>query len=427
MKTKLLLIIPTLDRSGAEKQCVLLASHLPKAEFDVHVAVLTRTGPLAAELEKAGIPYTVIGKSWKIDPVAYFKLKRLIRRLQPDIVHTWLFAANAYGRRAALACRVPRIVADERCVDPWKSEIHLRIDRYLARKTHGILTNSRGVVDFYTKHGIPADQFTVIPNAVLLPEMPVSGRSAKKSDDVRIDPRFEEKPEIADDPYIPVVVRDFVPPEKPFLIGIVARLWPQKRIGEMLWVFESLKFTGMNFHALILGDGPERDLLLRLRDMRTLSDCVHFLGHRSDVARFLVHFDLLLCPSGYEGQSNAILEAMAHGIPVIASDIPGNDELVVPLETPDWKESHGDASDDSLDDLPDAPRQPTGVLVPECGDDFRRRRSLFVKEILKLYEQDDLRRSLGEAARQRVRDEFTLENMIDRHVAFYRQPAGNHD
>ena len=94
---RLLLIIPTLDRCGAEKQLTLLATGLPRDRFEVHVCALTRGGPLLADLEQAGIPVTVIGKSWKIDPMAYGRLRKHIAQLQPDIVHTWLFAANAYG------------------------------------------------------------------------------------------------------------------------------------------------------------------------------------------------------------------------------------------------------------------------------------------------------------------------------------------
>ncbi|MBW3541867.1 MAG: glycosyltransferase, partial [Planctomycetes bacterium] len=98
---RLLSVIPTLDRSGAEKQFTLLATRLPKEEFDVHAVALTRGGPYATELEQAGVPLTVLGKRLKFDPLALVRLKRLIRRLQPDVLHTWLFAANAYGRIAA--------------------------------------------------------------------------------------------------------------------------------------------------------------------------------------------------------------------------------------------------------------------------------------------------------------------------------------
>ena len=87
---RLLLIIPTLVRGGAEKQLTLLAGGLARDQFDVHVAVLTHTGPLEHDLRQAGVPLTMIDKRWKLDPGAYWRLRKLIKQLQPDIVHTWL-------------------------------------------------------------------------------------------------------------------------------------------------------------------------------------------------------------------------------------------------------------------------------------------------------------------------------------------------
>ena len=98
---KVLQLIPTLDRSGAEKQMVLLAKGLPRDRFRVEVATLTRMGPLQAELEDSGIPVHAIGKRHKVDPFALRRLVRLMKSRQYDVVQTWIFAANTYGRVAA--------------------------------------------------------------------------------------------------------------------------------------------------------------------------------------------------------------------------------------------------------------------------------------------------------------------------------------
>ena len=84
MTHRILHVIPTLDRSGAEKQLSLLARGLPREEFEVHVCALTRGGPLEAESRAAGIPVTVIGKRWKIDPLAFARLRRLVLELRPE-------------------------------------------------------------------------------------------------------------------------------------------------------------------------------------------------------------------------------------------------------------------------------------------------------------------------------------------------------
>ena len=166
MTRRILHIIPTLDRSGAEKQLTLLACGLPRGEFDVHVLALTRGGPLEAPLVEAGIPLAVLGKARKLDPAAFLRVKRHVESLRPDLVQTWIFAANSYGRAAALAAGVPRIVASERSVDPWKSWHELAIDRWLARRTDRIIVNSSGVRDFYVRQGIDDRKFVVIPNGI---------------------------------------------------------------------------------------------------------------------------------------------------------------------------------------------------------------------------------------------------------------------
>ena len=372
---KVLQIIPTLDRSGAEKQMTLLAKGLPRDRFETHVAVLTRSGPLAAELESADIPYTPINKKAKIDPVAWWRLRHLIRTIKPDIVHTWLFAGNSYGRAAALACKVPVIFAGERCVDPWKGRGHFLIDRQLAKKTDAIITNSNGVVDFYVQNGIAAEKFEVIPNAVLMP-----GENDSTSGETLTRERVFEELEIA--------------PAK-HLVGMIARLWPQKRIQEAVWAADMLKFAGEDFQFVIFGDGPQADALVRYRNSICINDRVHLMGHRNDVSRFIPHFDLLWCTSAYEGQSNSILEAMSCGVPVIASDIPGNRDLV-------------------LHDV-------TGFLTPEHGDDFRRRSRDLVKRTTQLFEDPAKKAELGRASAERIAQHFSLERMISRHVELYER------
>ena len=108
---RILHIIPTFERAGAEKQLLVLARGLAREEYDVHVCALTRGGPLLAEFRAAGVPTTVIGKRLKADPVSFARLVRHIRALRPDIVHTWIFAAGSYGRVAAQAAGVRHVVS----------------------------------------------------------------------------------------------------------------------------------------------------------------------------------------------------------------------------------------------------------------------------------------------------------------------------
>jgi glycosyltransferase involved in cell wall biosynthesis len=363
---RLLLIIPTLVRGGAEKQLALLARRLPRDEFDVHVAVLTHSGPLEASLRESGVSVTVIGKRWKFDPLSYLRLRRHIQALKPDIVHTWLFAANAYGRQAANSAGVKHIVAGERCVDPWKSGWQLAIDRMLTGRTEKIVTNSSGVKDFYVSRGLPADKFVIIPNGVDVgAPTPATSRGT-------------------------LLAELGLPPDAR-LVGAVGRLWPQKRLKDLIWAADLLKVTRDGAHLLIIGDGPQRPRLERYRDQIEIRDCVHFLGERDDVPRIVPHFDVLWLGSEYEGQSNAIMEAMAASVPVIATDIPGNRDLVA--------------------------NDVTGYLVP-VGDRFE-----FCRRTERLLSDNELRSRFGLAGRERIECEFTVEQMVERHAELYRQLA----
>lgn len=359
---RLLHLIPTLVRGGAEKQMTLLATGLPRAEFEVHVAVLTHSGPYEATLRDAGIPVTILGKRWKIDPSAYWRLRRFIADLRPDVVQTWLFAANAYGRAAALSAGVKTVVASERCVDPWKAWHQLAIDRWLARRTARIVTNSSGVSDFYVRHGLPAEKFVVIPNGIA--EAATEGVSR---DDL---------------------LRSLGLPRDARLIGAVGRLWPQKRYKDLIWAAELLKVVRSDTHLVIVGDGPQRWRLERFRDQVQIGDRVHFLGERNDVPQLLPHLDCFWLGSGYEGQSNALMEAMLAGVPVVASDIPGNRDLIVPGES--------------------------GLLFP-VGD-----RAGLARSTLRILESPALAQQLGQAARQRMQTEFSVPRMIERYAEFYR-------
>ncbi len=362
MTTRLVLLIPSMDRGGAEKQLCLLAENLPRDEFDVHVIVLTRDGPLRQRLETAGIPVTLIGKRFKADPSALFRLRRELLRLQPDIVHTWLFAGNSFGRAAARLAKVPRIIASERCVDRWKTGVHFAIDRQLAKVTEAITTNSSGVQSFYAAHGIDPALFRIIANGI----PPRSGASIDRDEAfARLKVDTNRK-----------------------LILAVGRLWPQKRYRDLIWAAELLGTLREDIAFVIIGDGPQRGELLRHRDAVTTPDRVRFAGHRDDVSELLPHAEIFWIGSEYEGQSNSVIEAMQVGLPVIASDIPGNRDLVVDNQT--------------------------GRLI-ELGDtaDFARQTNL-------LLENPEESRRLGESARQRIASEFTVQAMVDRHADLYR-------
>lgn len=173
---KLVLLIPTLDRSGAEKQFTLLATRLPRDEFDVHAVTLTRTGPYESVLRDTGVRLTTLNKRLRIDPIVLWRLKSLLDAERPDILHSWIFAANAYGRLVAGGQPRPKVIVSERCVDSWKSGWQLWLDRKQIGRTTRLIGNSASVADFYRGLGVPAEKITVIPNGVEIPDGPPADR-----------------------------------------------------------------------------------------------------------------------------------------------------------------------------------------------------------------------------------------------------------
>ena len=232
---KILQLIPTLDRSGAEKQMVLLAKGLPRDRFRVEVAALTRLGPLQAELEAAGIPVTSIGKRFKVDPFALSRLVRFLKAGRFDVVQTWIFAANTYGRVAARMAGVPVIVTTEMAVDLWKGKAEHVVDRRLARWCDRLVGNSHAVVDYYRKLGVPDDRLAMIYSGIT-----------------------EEQPPAVD----PAAVRaEFGFAADAPVVLFAGRLAEQKRIDDLLKALDLLQHVQPDLRTLIAGDGPLRTSL----------------------------------------------------------------------------------------------------------------------------------------------------------------------
>ncbi len=363
MKIKLLLVIPTLDRSGAEKQLSLLASRLPADQFDVRVVALTRGGPYADELAEHQIPVDVLGKRFKFDPTTLLRLRRIIQEWRPEIVHTWLFAANSYGRLVLGKRPACKVIVSERCVDSWKSGWQLWLDRKLISRTNLLVGNSHSVTDFYGHVGVPGRMLRVVHNGIDLPAAPPATRD-----------------ELRKELQLPTDAR---------VVGYVGRLAPQKRVKDLVWCMELLSNLQPQIHLLLIGDGPDRDMLERLVRKTENSDRVRFMGHQADPRRLMPVIEVFWLGSEFEGLSNSLMEAMAAGLPVVATDIPANRELVVPGTT--------------------------GELVP-VGDNVAR-----AKETDVLLKDADQRAAFGQAGQARIRDHFSIEAMVEGYAALYRE------
>lgn len=358
-------LIPTLDRSGAEKQMVLLAKGLPRDRFRVEVAALTRLGPLEADLREAGVPVTLFQKRFKADPFVLARLARFLRSKRFDVLQTWIFAANTYGRVAAHWARTPVVVTAEMAVDLWKGKIELALDRRLAGWTDRVVGNSKAVVDFYRQAGIPGDRLELIYSGIGDEPVPLVDAAALKA----------EFGWAADDP----------------LVVFAGRLAPQKGVDDLVAALDLLQHVMPRLRTLIVGDGPLRPQLEATLAAFQLGPQARFLGHRNDVPRLLAACDLVVLPSLYEGLPNIVLEAMRFAKPVVATAAPGTTEVVE--------------------------HDRNGLLVP------LRNPQALAQAIRTVAVDRTLARRLGDAGRARADTEFRARTMIDQFATLYETLA----
>ena len=282
-----------------------------------------------------------------------------------DVVQTWIFAANTYGRVAAHLARVPVVVTAEMAVDQWKGRGQLAIDRRLALWTDRVVGNSQAVADFYRRAGVPDARLTVIPSGIADEEPPDVDRAA-----VRAELGW--------------------PADAPVAL-FAGRLAPQKGVEDLISALDLLQHVRPDLRTLIVGDGPLRNQLEDTARAFKLNGLVRFLGHRNDVPRLLAAADLLVLPSLYEGLPNVVLEAMRFRKPVVATAAPGTTEVV--------------------------DHNRTGLLVPI--HDY----PALAQAIRTVIQDPVLARQLGEAGRARAEAEFRASTMVERFAALYEELA----
>ena len=359
-RIRIAFVIPTLDQSGAEKQLSLLACGLPTSEYEPLVIALNRGGPYEKALRQSEIPIKILDKRLRFDPFAHKRLSACLKEFQPDIVHSWLFSANSHVRLLKNSHVNWKTVVSERCVDSWKSAWQLWLDRKMIPRTDALVANSNSVAEFYANLGVPAQLIHVINNGISLP--PTFSETEKREEH-----------------------RDWLKkwnlPENAFIVGFAGRL-------ALLWAAHLLNIADPRIVAVFAGEGPESGNLLDLAKKYEVDRHLRFIGHQNDIDFFYRQCDAFWLASAFEGESNSLMEAMAHGLPVVVSQIPANLELVTEGET--------------------------GLTAP-LGDSAR-----FAKQIRKLTDDSELRIKLGQQAQEFIRKNRSIELMVEKHDQLYQ-------
>lgn len=356
-------LITELRPAGAERCVYDLATRLPAEGIAVE-AVALRGGAMADALRQAGVPVHVLGVRCKCDLLRLGALTRILRNGRFDILHTHLFHADLAGRLANRSARVRHVVHSvhvaERRWRPWR----FAWTRWGAYDR--IVCVSAGVRDHHAaRTHLPPQRYQVIHNGV-------DADRFRRSESARKARRAE-----------------WGVGEDDVLCAFVGRLDKQKGVDDLLSAFAAATRQRTGLRLVLAGEGPLRHRLERRIAQEGLAGRAQMLGFTSAVPEVLSAADVFLQPSRWEGFCLAAAEAMAAGLPVVAADVPGLNEVVA----------------DGL----------TGILC-EPGDT-----AAFAAAIVALADAPQRRAALGEAGRQRVEDEFRIERFIARHAELYRQ------
>jgi sugar transferase (PEP-CTERM/EpsH1 system associated) len=368
-------VIYSLGVGGLENGLVNLINNMPRDRYRHAIVCLQGFTDFAKRIDDRDIPIYALDKKQGKDIGLYVRLGRLLRQLKPDIVHTRNLAALEGQVVAAIAVPSARRVHGEHGRDMFDvaglNEKYNLLRRIIRPFVHRYIALSQDLEQWLINLiGVKPSHISQIYNGVDNQKFrpPRSG-----------DPLPPWPPQFADQQHV--------------IIGSVGRMAAVKDHVTLVRAFIELMQLESNVRKIarlvIVGEGPCREACVQLLSKAGLSDCAYLIGERNDVAELMRGMDIFVLPSLGEGISNTILEAMSTGLPVIATQVGGNPELVRPFET--------------------------GRLVP-ANDPLAMAQALFDYVC-----NAEMRRTHGNAGRSVIEQQYSLSSMIAAYMKVYDQ------
>lgn len=364
---RILLVTTSLIRGGAETQVYLLAKGFAARGHAVRVVSMLAPEAYVDELAVAGVEVVSLGLTrGAIDPRGPLRLAREVRRWRPDVVHSHMVHANLLARLARPLAWAPVQVSTAHNLDEgarWR-EVAYRATDALCTLTTNVC---RAGADRYVRIGAtPRRKMRPMPNGIVV-------------DALRRTPERRAR------------ARDALGLGVRFVWLAVGRIEPQKDWPTMLRAVAAEREAGAGARLLVVGEGAQASAVQADRDALGLGDDdVRFLGARGDVPDLMAAADGYLMSSAWEGLPLVLLEASAAELPIVATDVGGNDEIVL--------DGH------------------TGYLVPS------RDPAALAAAMARLRTADEgTRVAMGRRALAHVRETFDIERVTDRWVDLYRE------
>jgi glycosyltransferase involved in cell wall biosynthesis len=360
-------LVLSLTPGGTEHLVVQICRRLG-LEFDVMVCCLDDEGEWAADVRAHDVDVVALRRRGGFRPELGRRIARLAAERRIDVIHCHQYSPFVYGRIATYWNRRLKLVYTEhgRLSDAppsWKRRL---VNPVLALSSGAIVAVSDELRQYMIEARFPAGSVEVIRNGIEVGALPSAADRRKARQALRID-------------------------DDVFVVASVARLDPVKDFGTLLDAFSSVRRHVPRARLLIVGDGPERGRIAARASSPDLAGAVQLVGFRSDVRAILAAADVYVNSSISEGISITILEAMATGVPVVATAVGGTPEILA---------------------------SGTGVLV--ASRDPQR----LASAILSLASDSHRRRGLAAAARLRLETSFTIDRMVEDYARTYRRLIG---
>lgn len=361
-RPRVMQLVLSLSPGGTERLVIEIVRALA-GRIDSVVCCLDEPGAWADELAALGVPVISLARTPGFHPTLAMRLARVLKERDIDIVHCHHYSPYVYGLLASVLKPTVQLVFTEhgRLSDAAPSRKRRFVNPLLSRWPGKLCAVSADLKNHMVAEGFPARRVGVTYNGIDPGRRPTAAQRSAARESLGL-------------------------PDSAFVVGTVGRLDPVKNLHLLLQTHAFLVSKHPQVRTVIVGDGDERAALEAHACSLGIKDSTVFAGYRADVRALMPAFDVYVNTSSYEGVSLTILEAMATALPVVATRVGGNPEVVIDQET--------------------------GLLVPGIA------RSL-ADAIGGLIHDERRRRVMGDAGRFRVKRHFSIARMVEEYASVY--------